>query len=313
MQVDNRKLIIRLLREQEASGSELLKQLSAKGVKTWPNHVYASLARMESEGLLKSRWIKSPRRGLRRRHVYSLSGKGQKEFRKLMKDSVGLLMSEFVRSNLRVRELSEHSMAIGSLISIAGVPPPSGDAKVVVALPNPDPLICYPVNFLALSDLIPDTVIYVVKPPGINFQLDPRPNLTFLDGWRREMPLREGFADYLSLDGFPEEVSEEETIKECARVLKDDGHLVIMIPSVMTEEKRPRHMSFQEFVLEQYYSFYGDDRMVSVARVKELLLGYFKEVKDVDVYDDVLLYARGKALKAEAAPRLKSTDSPIPR
>jgi DNA-binding PadR family transcriptional regulator len=311
LHASDRKLIIRLLRESEATGSELFRQLTSKGVRTWPNHVYSSLAKMEREGLLKSRWIGNPKRGLSRKHVYSLSGKGTREFRKIMKDSVGLLMSEFVRSNLDVRELSDHSVAIASIISLVGVPPPSrADAKVVLALPNPDPLICYPINFLALSDVVPNAAIYVVKPPGTQFNLDPRPNLVFVDGWRHEMPLRESFADYLSLDGFPDVVPEEETIRECARVLKDDGHLIVSVPGVMTEEKRPRHVSFQEFVLEQYYSFYGDDRMVSVARVRDLLTQYFKEVKDRELYGDTYFYAKGKSLKQATNLPIVATERP---
>lgn len=297
--VDRRKLIIRLLRGKEASGQEVYRELCAKGVKAWPNHVYTTLAKMERDGLLKSRWVENPKPTLPRTHIYSLSRKGASEYRKIIKDSLGLLMSEFIRSNLDVRELYGHVNLYNTIFSLLGIEPLTlNGVNVVTALPSPDPLICYPIGLVALSEALPNASIFVVKPPGTILDTGSRPNLNFVDGWRHNMPFREGFADYLWVDGFPNEVSEEDTIREYARVVKDDGHLIIQVPGVMTEEKKPRYISFSEFVLESYYDFYGDDRTISTMHVKELLSKYFKEATDIEAYGGTIFYSSGKNEKA---------------
>jgi pyruvate-formate lyase-activating enzyme len=85
--------------------------------------------------------------------------------------------------------------------------------------------------------------------------------MTFLDGRRHDMPLKDGYADYLMVEGFPKSASEEEPVSECLRVLKKrDGHLIIRIPSVMTIEKKPNFSNLAEFSSKMFYNFSNKEK-----------------------------------------------------
>lgn len=123
----------------------------------------------------------------------------------------------------------------------------------------------------------------------------------FLDGWRHDMPLKDGFADYLMLEGFPKEAPEEEVVSECLRVLKDDGHLIIRHPGVMTAERRPKFTTFGEFASRLFYDFSEQDRVVSTGRVKELLSSRCREIRDAENRGNVVIYASGRIGPRSAA------------
>src|SRR2546425_9063732 len=132
-----------------------------------------------------------------------------------------------------------------------------------------------------------------MKPPGVKFY-DDRPNVTFVDGRRHDMPLKDGFADYLMLEGFPRAAPEAKTIAECARVLNDRGHRLIRVPGVMLEEHIPRFGNFAEFALKQYYDIAEQDRMVSITRVKSLLAACFGKLLESEVRGNLVMYAGEK-------------------
>jgi hypothetical protein len=108
------------------------------------------------------------------------------------------------------------------------------------------------------------------------------------------MPLKDGYADYLMLEGFPRVVSETKTILECARVLNERGHLLIQLPGVMLEENKPRFGNFAEFALKQYYDISGQDRTVSVPRLRSLLETCFGKQMEVEVRGNLMMYAGEK-------------------
>jgi len=141
------------------------------------------------------------------------------------------------------------------------------------------------------GEAFPDASISVVKPPGTTSFGEGRPNLTFLEGRRHDMPLKDGFADYLMLEGFPRGVSEEDTILECVRVLKSDGHLIIRVPNVMTEEKKPKFSNLAEFASRLFYDFSGQDRIISIEHVKQILSRHSGKVKDLGDRSNIVIYA----------------------
>ncbi len=285
------KLITRILLYREQSGYDVYREVLTKGVQVRPNYVYMILTEMRSKGLLAARWVKS-RRGPRR-HLYSLSEKGRDEFRQMVKDSLVVMMDAYVQANLNARDGPDHAYSIRSSFDSHGVPHPGRGDRVVIATPPFDPLICLPLGFRIMSELFPSSSIVVVKPPGLKFY-DDRPNVTFVDGERHDMPLKDGFADYLMLEGFPREASAKDTIRECARVLKDDGHLILRVPKVMTEEQRPKFTNFAEFTMKQYYDILEQDRRVSLENLRSLISRYFEMQKEAEIRGNVVFYATRK-------------------
>lgn len=282
------KVIVRLLLDRELSGYDIHKELSLKGVKIRSNYLYMILTALHERGMLRDRWVESSNGP--RRHLYSLSKRGEEEFRGMLKESVNLLMDAFVHANVNARDVPDHSDSIKAMFSSLRIPPPSRGSKYVVTVPSFDPLLCYPIAFHILSETFADASIFVIKPPGVKMMED-RSNLTFLDGWRQDIPLKDGFADYLMLEGFPRDASQEDVISECARVLKDDGHLIIRHPTVMTDEKKPKFATFGEFASRLFYDVSDQDRTVGVELVKQLVSRYYKRVGAGEYRGNFVLYA----------------------
>jgi DNA-binding PadR family transcriptional regulator len=286
------RLITRILLYQELAGYNIFRQVLSKGVKVRPNYLYMILTGMRSNGLLSARWIESSKGGPKR-HLYSLSQKGKEQFRNMVNDSLTIMMDAYVQANLRARDVQDHANGLRTSLELSGVPYPRGADKFVIATPPFDPLICLPLGFRIISEIFPSTSLIVVKPQGINFY-DERPNITFVDGQRHDMPLKDGFADYLMLEGFPKEATARSTIRECARVLKKDGHFILRFPIIMTEERRPKWTNFAEFAMNQYYEVFESDRGVSREEVKTLVSEYFDTHGEVERGVNVIIHATGK-------------------
>lgn len=290
-----RRVILRLLIDRELSGYDIWKELSAKGIKVRTNYLYMILADMGERGLLKGSWVEN-RKGPRR-HLYSISRKGEDDFRGFLREAVGFVMDAFVHENMNARDIPDHVESVRGFFRTIDLPAPTAGKSLVVTTPSFDPLICHPVSFLVFSEAFPGTSIWVVRPPGQSFYGE-RPNLTFLDGSRHDMPLKDGFADYLLLEGFPAGVSEEDTLAECARVVKSGGQLIVRVPSVMTEEKRPKFSNLAEFTSKLFYDFSGQDRVISVERVKQLMSRHSGNVKGMVDRGSAVIY--GQVKKKEA-------------
>jgi DNA-binding PadR family transcriptional regulator len=305
------KLITRILLNRELCGYEVYREILAKGVQIRPNYLYMILTEMRSMGLLRARWVESKeeeeegeqRVGGPRRHLYSLDEKGREEFRRMVRESLTVMMDAYVHANLNARDWPDHASAIKSIYSSFGIPPPGKGDKVVFATPSFDPLVCLPLGFRLYSEIFPDSSIVVVKPPGLRF-FDDRPNITYVDGQRYDMPLKDGYADYLILEGFPREVTEKKTLLECSRVLKDDsGYLTIRFPMISTEEHKPKWGNFAEFVMKQYYDTVEQDRKTSRERVNALISQYFARHMEAEIRGIVVILASGKRGNAIARSR----------
>ncbi len=286
-----KRLIVRILIDREISGYDVYKELQAKGIKLRSNYLYMILTDMRNKSLLRARWVENEKGP--RKHLYSLSEGGLEEFRQQVSESLNVLMDAFTHANLNAKDLPDHVNVFKGALARFGIPPPGRGDKFVYTSPSFDPLVCYPLGIRLLSELYPTSSIVVVKPSGLKFY-DDRPNVTFVDGRRHDMPLKDGFADYMMLEGFPKAVPEPKTITECARVLNNRGHLLIRVPGVLLEENKPKFGNFAEFALKQYYDISEQDRTVSIERIRGLLGACFNKLMDFDFRGNFVIYAGEK-------------------
>lgn len=139
-----------MLAGKEKSGYEIWKQLSVKGIKERTNYLYMLLAEMQRKELLSGRWVGNPAGP--RRHHYSLGKKGEDELKKLLAESVEVVMDAFVNSNLSAQNMQEHVESVRGLFRILDFPCPRPGERLVLATPPFDPLICYPLSFQAFIE-----------------------------------------------------------------------------------------------------------------------------------------------------------------
>jgi len=313
---DLQKLIITILamseeqeeahHNREMTGSEIFRELSQKGIETWQNHVYTLLTKMEENGVLKSRWVENPNGRGPRKHLYRLGKMGEERRALMVKDSIELLMSEFIRTNFKVRDLRDHIEGFRENFAQTGRTQigRTGSEVIVMTIPYYDPLICHPVSINALAEAFPKSLVYVVKPKEMKFAAE-RGNLKLLDGSRNDIPLKDEFADYLLLEGFPKEASLQATLSESERVLKPNACLGIQVSEVMIEERRPAYVSFSEFVTKTFYEQCAQDRMVSLNELRSLITKDFRRFTETKAFGNIVIWAMGLTKKA----RKKSAES----
>jgi DNA-binding PadR family transcriptional regulator len=296
---DLRRLVLRTLVEREAYGYELLGELAAKGVELRPNYLYMILAEMERDGLLLGRWTRRPGGAGPRRHVYTLSEKGEKEYTNLVKDSLGLLMGAFFHHNQTREDITRHKERVRDLVdSLDTAPHNLKGARVVIAIPSYDPLVCFPLYYYAWAEAFPNASIHLVKPRHLKLPAS-RPNVSLLDGSRNDIPLKDGFADLVVLEGIPNNATARETVAECMRVLKNGGNLIVRVSNSMTEERRSNYMSLFYFIERSFYELQGEDGKVSVNGLKKMLARHFADVRDSEFQGNTTL-AGVKMLGAQA-------------
>jgi DNA-binding PadR family transcriptional regulator len=307
---DLQELVITILavseegHDREMTGSEIFRELSQKGVETWQNHVYTLLTKMEENGLLKSRWVENANGRGPRKHLYRLGKIGEERRAIMIKDSAELLMSEFFRTNSKIKDLKDHIAGLRKNFALAGkrTQMVQSDGNVIVmTIPYYDPLICHPVSINALAEAFPKSLIYVIKPKEMKFASQ-RENLKLLDGSRSDLPLKDEFADYLLLEGFPKEAPLQTTLSECERVLKPNASLGIQISEVMIKERRPAYVSFAEFVTKTFYETCAQDTMVSLNELRSLLRKDFSRFTETKAFGNIVIWAMGLTRKVRSKP-----------
>jgi DNA-binding PadR family transcriptional regulator len=285
---------MRILATDESNGYDVMKQLASEGVSLPSNYVYTVLSEMEDEKLLAGRWQDSEKGP--RKHFFTLSEAGQTEYRKRQKDSLDFLMGTYVKTNFSRADLPSLIKTYAKFLkqvyyALGARFPEAVGTKLVMAVPYFDPLTYHPIEYYSMSEAFPNASLYLIKPTEMKVY-ESRTNFQVADGFRHDMPLRDGFADHLYLRGFPKSVDEKKTVDECLRVLGKDGDLVVQLSNIMTQEKSPLCPSFSEFLSRLFYDLYDQDRIVSLEDAKEILSTRFKKVKDIESCGNTYLYAR---------------------
>lgn len=280
-----RRSTIRSLAGRERYGQEILAELQLMGIRTGPNYLYEILAEMEDEGLLKGRWAPNPI-GKPDRHYYSLAEGGKKELDRMVRDSIDLI-SEMVL----MRRMRESPRMLTEVLSKLGSPLPRG--RLVVALPDGDPGLAYWLHLHSLVGNLREVSLYVVKPPDGRFR-DPPPGVTVLDGRRNDLPLKDGFADFLLVSGLPRDSPLEAAAKEFARVLNPAGHLLLRQSNSFTEDRAPRYMTGYEHWANLVYEVYDRDKTVNVRALLRVLSKSFRSVNDEIIGGSTWVHAHSK-------------------
>ncbi len=284
-----------LSEEEEIHGYDLWKRLSSKGIKCHSNHLYIILKEMEEKGLLKGRWEENGKNiNGGRRHLYSMGREGTEALNSSLMESLSLLMTSYVNYMRHKEDFTGFGKVVIDAFTQLDSPLPKEGEIVVLALSYHDPLTCYQLIF-SLTDLFPRNAIYVVTPPGMEI-FERRRNMTVLQGWRYDIPLKDGFTDYVIIEGFPSQVSEDETIDEAMRILRSGGKFVAQVKNTMVKEKRPEYPFFSEYVEELYYQLFKQDSEISVENIEKILTKYSRNQKSTDMMGTTVFYCEKDVL-----------------
>ncbi|MDG6921781.1 MAG: PadR family transcriptional regulator [Nitrososphaerota archaeon] len=264
-------LVVRSLADRELYGYELMQRLRMMGIRTASNYLYEILSELEGQGLLKGRWAANPT-GKPGRHYYSLSRQGRRKLDDMVKEAIDLIQERVLLVSAR-----GSPSTFKKICTVLGAPVPRG--KFVIALPYGNPATSYQIYAHRLTGSLPNAEVYIVKPPGMYFSDQPS-GATILDGHRNNMPFKDGFADFLLMAGLPSDASIIDTIQECGRVLKVEGHFVLKHPNSLTTDRAPKEPAGYEQYSKLVYEIYERDKTINTRELIRILTRRFGSVKE---------------------------------
>ena len=130
----------------------------------------------------------------------------------------------------------------------------------------------------SLHDKVSQGKIYLVKPRSVvaDLQLD---NLTFLDGAYDNVPLKDGYIDLVVVTDIPSNDLLEKALREWRRVLKENGTLAILTPTVIVHEcKDP--LTIGNFIERYEHETLGRGEHVDKEFLQLLLKDFFQKVEE---------------------------------
>ncbi len=224
---DLKNIILKLFSHKDFYGYEVHKVLASEGVDLEISRLYRVLNEMRNEGLLESSWETS-RLGPRKR-MYRLGEKGRAALNDIFVDAIKTVHSFYGRY----------------LLSL--IPQINVFEKIYQLLTNElkenTTLVFITKGFTPMHEMIvqhlhnklPRGRIVLVKPSTVVADVD-LDNLLFLDGFHDEVPLKTDYADQMIVIDLPTKEHLERALKEWHRVLKPNGTLAILTPSILLEQ-----------------------------------------------------------------------------
>jgi DNA-binding PadR family transcriptional regulator len=221
---DLKNVVLKTFGSREFYGYEVHKELASEKVDVGISRLYRVLTEMLQEGLLEGRWEKG-QLGPRRR-VYRIGRKGKEERKKLLLkaiDTVHGFYSEYLLN------LPAETNVLNSAVKLLSS---NVDKKGEIALISPAYSVMHEKVLHKLHDEMPQAKIYFVKPASLAVDLNFH-NLWFLNGTCDNIPLKDGYVDLAIVAEAPRKDRLEESLTEAHRVLKQDGTLAIVIPTIL--------------------------------------------------------------------------------
>jgi DNA-binding PadR family transcriptional regulator len=235
---DLKKTILKVFGDREFYGYEVHKVLLSRETKVEISRLYRVLNEMLREKLLEGRWEKS-RKGPKRR-IYKMSSKGRNAMDEIFLDAiqtVHMFYGKYLMSLApKVNILENIYSSLTDELEM--------QSKIACVTPQFTPIHEW---FLRTAHKIsPLGQIYLIKRKSmqIDLKLD---NLTVLNGDYQDISLKKDFLDLLVIMDLPRKESLEAALKEWYRVLKQDGKLGILTPTILLQEQEDP-MTIGDFV-----------------------------------------------------------------
>jgi len=281
---DLKRIILKMFGDREFYGYEVHKKLSALDMKIEISRLYRVLKEMLREGLLDGRWEKS-HLGPKKR-VYRLGEKGREELDNILLDAIRTV---HVFYGKYVMNLPAQVNPVDSLCSSLIDDLKGGNLGYLTGRYSG-------MNELMIRRLhgrVPGIMTYFIKPDSVQMDLK-LDNLTFLDGTYDNIPLRKDYLDLLVVVDLPPIDTLEETLREWHRVVKQDGRLAILAPTIlMNKYKDP--LTIGDFVEKHEHETIEKGVQIDKEYLQSLLGTYFKKIEESQIVHMTALIASEKS------------------
>ena len=300
MRTDDYKIaILKIFKGKEFHGYEAHKRLASEDIEIEISRLYRILNEMLREGLLEGRWARS-QLGPKMR-VYRVGKKGEEELNRILNEAIETVhyfYSEYLRGlpsevnafniicSLLLRDLNEKANFI----------------YINAQFSTPHERL-----IRGLHSEIPEAKIYLVKPSSliVDLKLD---NLVLLDGLPRSIPLRDSYADLIVVTDIPKQRSLEIALSEWCRVLKQDGKLALIVPTVNVK-KYEDPMDIGDFLEKHEHEANRNDDYINETLIERTLKKAFRKVEEKQVIHITIIQASEKILKKSESAVNQSPNS----
>ncbi|MGB8781087.1 MAG: helix-turn-helix transcriptional regulator [Candidatus Bathyarchaeia archaeon] len=267
---DLKKVVLKMYGSREFYGYEVHKELASEKVDVGISRLYRVLTEMLREGLLEGRWEKG-QLGPRRR-VYRIGRKGKEERKKLLLEAIDTVHGFYSEYLLN---LPAETNVLNSAVKLLSS---NVDRKGEIAFISPAYSVMHEKILHKLHNEMPQAKIYFVKPASLTVDLN-FDNLWFLNGTCDNIPLKDGYVDLAIIAEAPKKDCLEESLTEVHRVLKQDGTLTIVIPTILVC-KNEDPLSIGNFI-EKYEHEASEKRdYVEAETLKALMQKLFNNVEE---------------------------------
>lgn len=267
---DLKKAILRLFGHKEFYGYEVHKILASEGIELEISRLYRVLNEMLREELLESSWKKS-RLGPKKR-MYQLGEKGKAALHEIFMEAIKTVHSFYGAYLLSLIPKTNVFEEIHHLLTSK-----LKDDEIVVFITTD----FSPIHKIILQKLhikLPHGKVYLVKPSSlvvdVNFD-----NLLFLDGFYNNIPLKTDYADCMIVIDLPKEQYLERALKEWHRVLKPNGNLAILTPSILLE-KYEDPLTIGDFIEKHEHETIEKGEHIDKELLEAQVKHYFKKIEE---------------------------------
>jgi PadR family transcriptional regulator PadR len=276
---DLKTVILKLFSHKEFYGYEVHKVLASEGVELEISRLYRVLNEMLKEELLESSWEKS-RLGPRKR-MYRLGEKGRAAFNDIFVDAIKTVHSFYGMYLLGlIPKINVFEAVYRRLTNEL-----KGDEILVFITKGFTPMHEMIVQYLYSQ--LPRGKIVLVKPRSlvvdVNFD-----NLLLLDGFHNDVPLKTNYADCMIVIDLPKKEYLERALKEWHRVLKSNGKLAILTPSILLE-KYEDPLSIGDFIEKHEHETIEKGEHVDKTVLEEHVKQYFKTIEEKSIVHITIL------------------------
>jgi DNA-binding PadR family transcriptional regulator len=270
---DLKRVILRTFGSGEFYGYEVHKQLVSEKTEVGISRLYRVLTEMLKDGLLEDRWEQG-QLGPRKR-VYRIGEKGRKEREKLLLaaiETVHEFYSEYILTlPAETNVLSNMCKLLSSNV----------DKKGEIIYISSQYSVIHEKMLRNLHGEMPEAKIYFVKPALLDVDLN-LDNLWFLNGTYESILLRDSYVDLTIVAEAPEKNRLERSLKEWRRVLKQDGKLAIVMPTILVH-KYDDPLSIGNFIEKYEHEALEKGEYMEAEALKSLLKRLFNRVEEKQI------------------------------
>ncbi|MBU0496691.1 MAG: PadR family transcriptional regulator [Candidatus Thermoplasmatota archaeon] len=248
-----KRIILKEFGQKKFYGYQVHKELKSKNIEIEISRLYRILNEMHREGLLDSTWETS-RYGPRKR-IYCLGEKGSAELKNILIDVIETLHKFYINYlmnlPLKINVFDEmcniHIKGLNNQDSIGYITPKYSAVQEKV--------------ISTLHQKVPKAKIFLItkNPKQIDLKFD---GLTCLEGSYENIPLKAHLLNLLVFAGIPQEKSLKAALKESYRMLKQNGRLTIVTPTVLIKRFEDP-LTIGEFVEKYEHVKSGKDKFIA--------------------------------------------------